>query len=268
VLGAGKIGEAVLAGLLKAGQPDDQLCFTERVPERARLVAERYGVRRVQVTDVAALADVLIVAVKPADADALLGALRPALGGLPAGQPLLVSLCAGLSAAFFEDRLPQGVPVVRVMPNTPMLVGQAMSVISGGRHADERHLDQVTVILSAVGRVARVPEAQQDAVTALSGTGPAYVYYLVEAMIDAGVLLGLPRALATELATQTALGAARMLTETGDHPVVLREAVTSPGGTTTAAIRELDKRGAKAAFTAAIEAAHDRSVQLGMADRK
>jgi pyrroline-5-carboxylate reductase len=268
VLGAGKMGEALLAGLLKAGQPDDRLCFTERVPERARVVAERYGVRRVEVAEAAELADVLVVAVKPGDVDPLLAALRPVLGARPLGQPLLVSLCAGLSTLFFEGRLPEGVPVVRVMPNTPMLVGQAMSVISGGRHVDDRHLDQVTMILGAVGRVARVPEAQQDAVTALSGTGPAYVYYLVEAMIDAGVLLGLSRPLATELATQTALGAAHMLAESGDHPVVLREAVTSPGGTTAAAVRELDKLGAKAAFTAAIEAARDRSVELGLRNRK
>lgn len=149
------------------------------------------------------------------------------------------------------------------MPNTPMLVGEAMSAISPGRHATEEHLVEVEGMLASVGRVVRVPERQQDAVTALSGSGPAYFFYLVESMIEAGVLLGMARPLATELVVQSALGAARMLRETGEHPAVLREAVTSPAGTTSAALRELDRHGTRTALTAAIEAACRRSSELG-----
>jgi pyrroline-5-carboxylate reductase len=176
-----------------------------------------------------------------------------------------VSLCAGLPTALFEGALPAGTPVVRVMPNTPMVVGEAMSAISPGAHADADHLAAVERMLTSVGRVVHLPEAQQDAVTALSGSGPAYFFFLVEAMIDAGILLGLPRAVAAELIIQSAYGAAHMLRETSDHPVILREAVTSPGGTTIAAIRELERHGVRAALIDAIEAARDRSVELGRA---
>jgi len=155
--------------------------------------------------------------------------------------------------------------VVRVMPNTPMLVGEAMSAISAGKHAEAEHLDLVEELLSTVGKVARVPESQQDAVTALSGSGPAYFFYLVEAMIDAGILLGIPRDLAGQLIIQSAVGAATMLAQGDQHPVILREAVTSPAGTTIMAIRELEKHGVRAAFLAAIEAARDRSAELGQA---
>ncbi len=262
MLGAGKMGEALLAGLVKSGHPIDRLWFTERHPERVREVAERHGVGPVDVPGAAKAADVLVVAVKPQDIEPLLAELEPAI------RPgtLVVSLCAGLTTALFERRLPEGIGVVRVMPNTPMLVGEAMSAISPGRHATEEHLVTVEGMLGTVGRVVRVPEAQQDAVTALSGTGPAYFFYVVEAMVEAGVLLGVQRKLATELVVQSALGAARMLRETGEHPAVLREAVTSPGGTTSAALRELERHGARVALTAAVEAARDRSVALGAAD--
>jgi pyrroline-5-carboxylate reductase len=145
------------------------------------------------------------------------------------------------------------------------VVGEAMSAVSGGTHATEEHLALVTELLGAVGRVVRVPENQQDAVTALSGSGPAYFFFLVEAMIDAGILLGLPRAVASELIVQSAVGAATMLRDSGEHPVTLREAVTSPAGTTISAIRELEVHGVRAALIAAIEAARDRSVELGRA---
>jgi pyrroline-5-carboxylate reductase len=203
--------------------------------------------------------DIVVVAVKPQDIAPVLTELAPAL------RPgtLVVSLCAGLPTALFEGALPAGTPVVRVMPNTPMLVGEAMSAISPGTHATDDHLATVEKLLAAVGRVVRVPESQQDAVTALSGSGPAYFFFLVEAMIDAGILLGLPRAVAADLIVQSAFGAARMLRESNDHPVILREAVTSPAGTTIAAIRELERHGVRAALIAAIEAARDRSVELG-----
>jgi pyrroline-5-carboxylate reductase len=148
------------------------------------------------------------------------------------------------------------------MTNTPVFVDEAMSAISPGSHAGSAHLQLVEDLLSPVGKVVRVPESQQDAVTALSGSGPAYFFFLVEAMIDAGILLGLPRAVAAELIVQTAVGSARMLRESGEHPVLLREAVTSPGGTTIAAIRTMEDHGVRAAMLAAIEAARDRSREL------
>lgn len=259
VLGAGKIGEALLSGLLHGGRRADELMFTERHPERAAELTTRYGVRSVDVATAAKDADVLVVAVKPQDIEPLLDELAPAVSP----PTLVVSLCAGLPTALFERRLPAGVPVVRVMPNTPMVVGEAMSAISPGGHAGAEHLAIVEQVLSAVGKVVRVPESQQDAVTALSGSGPAYFFYLVEAMIDAGILLGLPRAVAEKLIIQSAVGAAAMLAETGEHPVTLREAVTSPAGTTIMAIRELERHGVRAALLAAIEAARDRSTELG-----
>ncbi|WP_285501305.1 pyrroline-5-carboxylate reductase [Actinokineospora sp. NBRC 105648] len=261
VLGAGKIGEALLSGLLHGGRQAEQLLFTERSAERAAQLTATYGIRGVDVPTAAKSADVLVVAVKPQDIEPLLDDLAPAV----TADTLVVSLCAGLPTALFERRLPPGVPVVRVMPNTPMLVGEAMSAISPGAHAGAEHLAVVEEILSVVGKVVRVPESQQDAVTALSGSGPAYFFFLVEAMIDAGILLGLPRAVAEKLIVQSAVGAAAMLVETGEHPVTLREAVTSPAGTTIMAIRELERHGVRAALLAAIEAARDRSRELGAA---
>ncbi|ACU40540.1 pyrroline-5-carboxylate reductase [Actinosynnema pretiosum subsp. pretiosum] len=261
VLGAGKIGEALLSGLLDGGRDAASLLFTEKHPGRGAELSARYGVEAVSVPDAAARADVLVVAVKPQDIEPLLADLAPSLKP----DTLVVSLCAGLPTSLYESRLPAGTPVVRVMPNTPMLVGKAMSAISPGAHAAEEHLALVEDLLSTVGEVARVPESQQDAVTALSGSGPAYFFYLVEAMIDAGILLGIPRDLAGRLIIQSAVGAAAMLDEGGQHPVILREAVTSPAGTTIMAIRELEKHGVRAALLAAIEAARDRSVELGKA---
>jgi pyrroline-5-carboxylate reductase len=151
---------------------------------------------------------------------------------------------------------------VRVMSNTAVFVDEAMSAIAPGAHAGEEHLVRTESLLQPVGKVIRVPESQLDAVTALSGSGPAYFFFLVEAMIDAGILLGLPRAVAADLIVQTAIGSAIMLRDSGQHPVQLREAVTSPGGTTIAAIRELENHGVRAAMLAALEAARDRSREL------
>jgi pyrroline-5-carboxylate reductase len=261
VLGAGKIGEALLSGLLTGGRRPDELMFTERHPERATELTTRYGIRAVDVPTAAKEAGVLVVAVKPQDIEPLLDELGPNASE----STLVVSLCAGLPTSLYERRLPAGVPVVRVMPNTPMIVGEAMSAISPGRYATADHLATVEQVLSTVGLVERVPESQQDAVTALSGSGPAYFFFLVEAMIDAGILLGLPRAVSEKLIIQSAVGAAAMLARTGEHPVTLREAVTSPAGTTIMAIRELENHGVRAALLAAIEAARDRSEELGRA---
>src|SRR3954471_2257607 len=242
IIGGGKIGEALLSGLVRRGGPDG-LLVCERSPERAAQLAERYRVPALDPGEAAARARgegaararLLLLAVKPQDIDVLLAALAE---HVDSGH-LVVSVAAGVPTARIEAALPVGTPVVRVMPNTPALVDEGMSVLSAGAHAGEEHLDEAEALLAAVGRVRRVPESQQDAVTALSGSGPAYFFYLVEAMVDAGILLGLPRALAADLIVQTALGSAVMMRDSGEHPVQLREAVTSPGGTTIAAIREL-----------------------------
>src|SRR5204862_8292836 len=155
-----------------------------------------------------------------------------------------------------------GVAVVRVMPNTPALVDEGMAAISPGSHCDDQHLAEAEALMASVGRVLRIPERQQDAVTAISGSGPAYIFFVVESMIEAGVHLGLPRSTAAELVVQTLVGSAKLLRDTGEHPVVLRERVTSPGGTTAAALRELETHRVRAAFLSAIEAARDRSRAL------
>jgi pyrroline-5-carboxylate reductase len=258
IIGGGKIGEALLSGLVRRGGQDGIL-VCERSPERAAQLSERYGVPAVDLADAAARARVLLLAVKPQD----IGSLLERLSGVVDDGHLVVSVAAGVPTKRIEAALPEGTPVVRVMPNTPALVDEGMSVLSAGTHAEEKHLDEAEALLAAVGKVRRVPEDQQDAVTALSGSGPAYFFYLVEAMVDAGILLGLPRALAVDLIVQTALGSAVMMRDSGEHPVQLREAVTSPGGTTIAAVRELERHGVRAALIAAIEAAHARSVELG-----
>ncbi|WP_100837714.1 pyrroline-5-carboxylate reductase [Kitasatospora fiedleri] len=257
-LGTGKIGEALLSGLLRAGTSPADVLVTARRPERATELADRYGVTTVGNAEAAKLADTLILAVKPQD----MGTLLEELAEHVAADKLVVSAAAGIPTAWFEERLAPGTPVVRVMPNTPVLVDEGMSVISGGSHATEAHLARTEAIFRSVGKALRVPENQQDAATALSGSGPAYFYFLVEAMIDAGILLGLPRQVAHELIVQSAIGASVMLRDSGEHPVKLREAVTSPAGTTIAAIRELENHGVRAALLGALEAARDRSREL------
>jgi pyrroline-5-carboxylate reductase len=258
VLGAGKMGEALLSGLLRAGRAASDLCFTERHPDRAAMLSERYGVPAVTAAEATAQADTLVVAVKPQEIDVLLDEIAAPV----TARNLVISIAAGIPTTTFERRFASDVPVVRVMSNTPVFVDQAMSAISAGSHAGEEHLTRTEELLRPVGKVIRVPESQLDAVTALSGSGPAYFFYLVEAMIDAGILLGLPRAVAAELIVQTAIGSAVMLRDSGEHPVQLREAVTSPGGTTIAAIRKLEDHGVRAALLAALEAARDRSREL------
>jgi pyrroline-5-carboxylate reductase len=258
VIGAGKIGELVLSGLLRAGWPASQLLVTARRPERAQALTERYGVRAVDNLSAVAEADVLAIAVKPQYA----GVLLDEIGAKVPPDKLIVSLCAGLPTGFFAARLPEGTPVVRVMTNTPALVDQAMTAISAGPHATGAHLALAEEMFQPLGSTIRVPESQQDAVTALSGSGPAYFYLLVEAMIDAGILLGLPRQVAHELIVQTAIGSAVMLRDSGERPTTLREQVTSPAGTTINAIREMENHGVRAAMLSALEAARDRGREL------
>ncbi len=260
IVGTGRMGEALLSGLLRSGWlARDQTICTSRRPKRCEEILRDYGVRTTTDNRAAiAAAAVVILAVKPQSIQALLdadgSAFRP-------GQTV-ISVIAGVPAARIEAALPHNVAVVRVMSNVPVQVDEAMSVVSAGVHASEADLEIAEKILGHVGKVLRLPEEHLDSVTALSGSGPAYFFLLAEAMIDAGILLGLPRDVATELIVQTMVGSAKMLRDTARHPVELREMVTSPGGTTIAAIRQLEQARVRAAFLNAIEAAKLRSEEL------
>jgi pyrroline-5-carboxylate reductase len=260
ILGAGQMGEALASGLLRAGVVTPAgIVAAARRPERADQLRAAYGIEIMSAAKAADLAETLVIAVKPQD----MGALLDEIKSVVSPDKLVISVAAGITTAFIGSRLAGDVPVVRVMSNTPVLVDEAMSVISAGPHATDEHLRRAEELLRPVGKVLRIPESQQDAATALSGSGPAYVYYLVEAMVDAGILLGVPRSNALEMVKQAVYGAATMLRDSGEHPVLLREAVTSPGGTTINAIRELERHSVRAAILAAIEAARDRGRELG-----
>jgi pyrroline-5-carboxylate reductase len=258
VLGGGVMGEALLSALLTGGWPEHQLEVVEKSPGRADELARRYGVRTGESSaQTAARADVVLLAVKPNVVPAVLAEIAPALRG----GTLVVSVAAGVPILTYEAALPSGTPVVRVMPNTPAVVGKGASAIAPGTHAGEGHLRLVERVLNATGLVVRVAEKDLDAVTAISGSGPAYAFYLIDAMAEAGVLLGLTRDLATRLAVATVEGAGALAAQ-GEHPAVLRERVSSPGGTTVAAVAELDAHGVRAGIVAAARAAHARSREL------
>lgn len=260
VVGTGVMGEGLVPSFLAAGVPADGVVAVVRREDRARELEQRHGVAtsldaRASVAD----ADVVVLAVKPVDMDAVVTDLAPHL------RPgaLVLTVAAGLSTRFYEERLPAGTPVVRVMPNTPALVGQGASGMAAGSAATDAHLATAAALLAGTGLVVTVPEKDLDAVTAVAGSAPAYVFAFVDALAEAGVLLGLKRAQALALATSTFRGAVALLDATGDPPSVLREQVTSPGGTTAAGLRELDERAVRAAIVAAAVAVRDRSRELG-----
>ena len=264
---------ALLSGLLRAGRPAKDLAVAELNPARAQELSATYGVRVTGVADAAENADYVIVAVKPGDVDAVVTTLAEVATAADAnsGEQVVVSVAAGVVIEFFEGKLPAGCPVVRVMPNTPMLVGAGVSALARGRFVTDEQLAEVGAIFGAVGTVLTVPESQMDAVTAVSGSGPAYVLLMAEAMVDAGVAVGLPRPVATDLVSKTLAGSAAMLLdriEGSDADAIdtsaaqLRASVTSPGGTTAAGLRELERGGLRAAVDAAVVAAKTRSEQL------
>ncbi|GAA4835726.1 pyrroline-5-carboxylate reductase [Luteimicrobium xylanilyticum] len=262
VLGTGVMAEAVLAGALAGGWSAADVVATVRRPERAAQLEQAHGVSTT--TDNAAAvrgAGVVLVGVKPKDVGPLLREVGDALEP----DAVVVSLVAGLPTAAFEAVLPDGTAVVRTMPNTPAQVGAGVTAISPGTHATDEHLALVERLLAGTGLVVRVAEKDQDAVSAVSGSGPAYVFYVVDALAEAGVLLGLTRQVALQIATQTVLGAGRLLDETGEHPAILREKVSSPGGTTVRALARLDAGGVRAAFLDALQAAHARSAEIAAA---
>jgi pyrroline-5-carboxylate reductase len=259
-LGGGRMGEALISGLIRSGgRTAEEIMVTNRREVRAQELAGKYGiVATLDNAEAVRWADVLVLMAKPQDIEVLLQQIREHV------QPsdTVISFAAGVRTSFVEKQLPDGVPVVRVMSNVPVMVDEAMSVVTSGREASEEHLVTTEELLGYVGRVLRLRETYLDAVTATSGSGPAYFFLLAEAMIDACILLGLSRDVATDLIVQTMLGSAKMLRDTGRHPVELREMVTSPGGTTISAIRHLEEAGVRAAFLNAIDAAKKRSEEL------
>ena len=256
LLGGGRMGEALLGGLLTAGWAEaGDLAVVEKVAARRDELVTRFP--GVAVLDRPARTDGAVIAVKPGDVAGACAALAEA------GVGSVLSIAAGVTIGALERHLGSGVPVVRAMPNTPALVGAGAAAIAPGSAAGDAELAWAESILGAVGIVVRVPESLLDAVTGLSGSGPAYVFLLAEALIEAGVLVGLTRDDAAALATQTLLGSARLLAESGDRPEVLRAQVTSPGGTTAAGLRVLESAGFRAAVLDAVAAATERSRQLG-----
>jgi pyrroline-5-carboxylate reductase len=254
------MGEALVSGLIRSGgRAADEIVVTTRREERARELQERYGISATTSNaEAAGRAQTLVLMVKPQDMEGLL----EQISGSVTAEHLVISFAAGIRTSFVEKHVPPGVPVVRVMSNVAVLVDEAMSVVSAGANAEDKHLAVAEELLGYVGRVLRLKETHLDAITATSGSGPAYFFLLAEAMIEACILLGLARDVSTELIIQTMLGSAKMLRDTGKHPVELREMVTSPGGTTIAAIRHLEEAGVRAAFLNAIDAARHRSAEL------
>ena len=260
-LGTGNMAEALLKGLLREGTVDpDEIVCSEPRPARREEIADRYGV---EVTGdnraAAALADLLLLSVKPQVVEALLAEIAPAVSE----RALVVSIAAGVPISTLAKRLPAGTRIVRTMPNTPALVGAGVTALARGTHASEADLTVARALFEAVGTAVVVEEPLLDAVTGLSGSGPAFVFMAIEALADGGVKAGLPRPVALSLAAQTVLGAARLVIETGQHPAELKDQVTSPGGTTIAGLHALEARGFRAALIEAVDASARRSRELG-----
>jgi pyrroline-5-carboxylate reductase len=260
VIGGGRMGEAIIGGLLGASalEPGAVLVADPSKDRRTTLDAA-HGVRTTDdATEATREGDLVVLAVKPQVIDDVLASIASEVG-----DSLVVSIAAGISCARLESALPAGTPVVRVMPNTPAMVGEGMSVVSGGREADEEQVGLVRELFGLLGKAIVLPEKYQDAATAISGSGPAYVALFIDALTRAGVRQGLPRAEAQELAVQTVSGTAALLEESGMHPQELVDGVASPGGTTIAAIGELEAGGFASAVSSAVAAAVTRAKELG-----
>lgn len=281
IIGGGSIGEALLSGLLRAGRQVKDLVVAERMPERAKYLADTYSVLVTSVSDAVENATFVVVAVKPADVESVMAEVARAAAAAEgdSAEQVFVTVAAGITITYFESKLPAGTPVVRAMPNAAALVGAGVTALAKGRFVTPPQLEGVSALFDSVGGVLSVPESQMDAVTALSGSGPAYFFLMVEALVDAGVAAGLSRQVATDLTAQTMAGSAAMLLERmdsdgraveGEAPGMradttaaqLRATVTSPGGTTAAALRELERGGFRVAVDAAVQAAKRRSEQL------
>ncbi|HZC90024.1 MAG TPA: pyrroline-5-carboxylate reductase [Mycobacterium sp.] len=277
IVGGGSMGEALLSGLLRAGRQVKDLVVAERMPDRARYLADTYSVLATSLPDAVGNATFVIIAVKPSDVGSVVGEIAKVAAEAADNSPdqVFITVAAGVTTEYLESKLPAGSPVVRVMPNAPALVGAGISAMATGRFATPEQLKEVAALFDSVGAVLTVTEEHLDAVTAVSGSGPAYFFLMVEALVDAGVGVGLSRSVSTELVAQTMAGSAALLLDRMEQDAEakrdlsldttaarLRAVVTSPGGTTAAALRELEGRGLRAAVDEAVRAAKTRSEQL------
>jgi pyrroline-5-carboxylate reductase len=255
------MGEALIRGLISASVLlPEQICVHDVLASRMEHLGEAYSVRTAStVAQVAEQSRILVLAVKPQVMPQVLDELRPRLEH----RPLVISIAAGISLDALSASLPPDSPLIRVMPNTPALVLEGASALSRGSHVTPEQMDQAMALFKAVGSAIEVEEKWMDAVTGLSGSGPAYFLLLMEGMIDAGVLMGLPRPIARDLVVQTALGSARMVQETGKHPAELKDMITSPGGTTIRGLSVMEAAGMRGSLMQAVEAATLRSRELG-----
>jgi pyrroline-5-carboxylate reductase len=259
IIGGGVMGGTIISALRATGWPDARIALVEKDPDRAATLKELHGIEvDAKLAKVVKGAEVVVIAVKPQDVGAILKDLAKALD--PAA--LVLTVAAALPLSFYEASLPSGTPVIRAMPNTPAIVAQGATAIAGGKHAREEDFGTVQTLLRATGLVVKVSEDTMDAVTAVSGCGPAYFYAMVEALTESGVAQGLDRILATQLAAQTFVGAARLLIESGDTPQSLRKRVSSPGGTTNAALEAMSHAGLQDVISAGAKAAVTRANEI------
>ncbi len=259
-IGGGNMAEAIIKGLIQGGVAAGSILVSEPNQARRDLLVERYGIELAAGSrDVVETCDLIVLAIKPQLTDEVLAGIAPFF----TDAKLLVSILAGVTSRTLESHLKGSPRVIRVMPNTPALVGEGATALCPGAHASQDDLDAACRLFGAIGVVQTVGEYQMDAVTGLSGSGPAYVYTVIEALADGGVLEGLSREAALELAVQTVIGAARMVQQSGEHPAVLRDKVCSPAGTTIAAVRTLEEKGLRAALIGAVSSAAGRSRELG-----
>ncbi|MFZ5590848.1 MAG: pyrroline-5-carboxylate reductase [Bacillota bacterium] len=258
-LGGGAMAGAMLAGLLQNGFAPERLYVTDIDENRRRWLAEQFAVHVLpDNASLAAAVDIMIVALKP---HLVAGVLAGVAGSLGEGV-LVISIAAGVGTQQLEEALGRPLPVVRAMPNTAALVGAAATAVCAGRYAQEQHMEMARQVLAAVGPVVEVPENLMPAVTALSGSGPAYMFLIIEALADAGVAQGLPRPAALQLAAQTMLGAAQLVLKTGQHPAALKDQVTTPAGTTIAALQVLEEGALRGVLGRAVAAAARRCLDL------
>lgn len=258
-VGGGAMAEAIIGGMLEAGLVSaEQICVYDVSEARLAVLKEAYGADSCDMDTLAAAADILFLAVKPQ----VIGKVLAELEGKVASDTLVISIAAGVTIERLQSHLPN-VPIIRVMPNTPVFVNAGMAALAVGTYADETSASYAKAIFDAVGRAIIVPESLMDAVTGLSGSGPAYGFVMIDALADAGVRVGLGRQDAITLAAQTLYGAAKMVLETGEHPAVLRDRVTSPGGTTIAGVHIMEQRGVRGALIDAVIAATERSKEMG-----
>ena len=258
LIGVGVMGEALISGLVTSRFPKAQIVFTEKRSERAREISTKYGAREVELSELAKSSDVILLVVKPQDLADLLASISKDLNE----KALLVSFAAGKSTAFISEKIGKNAAVIRVMPNTPTLIGLGMAAISLGENVNQEQAKFVTDFLATCGKVISIDEKLQDAVTALSGSGPAYFFAFVEEMIKSGIALGLSSEQATTLAIQTIVGSAAMLEQSGKSATTLRENVTSPNGTTAAALKVFSEANLGKIIEEAMTAARDRSQEL------